>query len=613
MGPKPNTGSILLVKTRIALATIGVSVAALFLLAFIWVQDSNTRLESARQTSIEHAQMAAERSAQAFAAIETTLGVFTSHIEYVLATTGELAARSDMFKSMFVGALEDLPHLAAITIIDSKGNIILTVGGNRAETRPAALAEYLRLHRTTGTASFHLVETSPDQSSTASLITITRRIDDSAGNFSGVVVARVAAELIMDFYDVTTGSGRFGAALLTEQSRVLSSSEKFLGSAGNLLGRQIGLRPSPPGRDALPSVEVGESQVASGYIAAAVPIADWPLTALVAYDPATVLRSSMGIRFGLTAAAVIVIFAGIMAFLILSRNYGKQHNAILQLKENRQELAHQVSELEDSKKRLEKQGNQLKHMADELILAKQSAEQGNRAKSNFLAQMSHELRTPLNAILGFSEIIRDQVFGADCPERYAGYADDIHSSGHHLLDIINDILDLSKIEAGKMELNEQPVDVGEVIEEVRRILAPRADDSGLELISDLPDTLPEVKADRRSVKQMLINLVGNAIKYTPSGGRVTVSVAIIDSTCRISVADTGIGISQEDLPNVLSPFGQVSAVDRSRGGTGLGVPIVSAMARLHGGDLQIESEPDVGSTFTVTLPKERIISLVSAA
>lgn len=609
MGPKPKTGSIFLVKARIALATMGVSLAALCLLGFIWIQDRSTRLATAHQTSLEIAHTAAGHAAHTFESVGITLGLFARHLEHLLANNGQFEAES----TLFLRAAEALPDLAAVTVIDANGDTVISVGAYPAETQPATIAEYLRSHQETGSTSLFLVRFAPDHGSGSMMISITRRFDDPAGELGGLVVARLRADFFKEFYGVTRSAGSFGAALLTEESRIVTSSGNFLDSHDNIPGERISFSQPPSGDRALPSIAVGDPQVIGGYVGAAVPVVGWPLTALVAYSPGAILKASMGVRFGLSAAAIIIVLAGFFAFLILSRNYGKQCQAILQLRENRQELAHQVSELEDSKRRMEKQGDQLKQMADELIIAKQSAEQGNRAKSNFLAQMSHELRTPLNAILGFSEVIRDQVFGANCPERYVDYANDIHSSGHHLLDIINDILDLSKIEAGKMELNEQSVDVAEVIEEVRRILAPRADDSGLELVTELPDALPDLKADRRSVKQMLINLIGNAIKYTPEGGKVTVSVAIEDGACRFSVADTGIGISQEDLAKVLSPFGQVSAVDRSKGGTGLGVPIVSAMARLHGGSLQIESEPGVGSTFIVTLPKERIISLVSAA
>ncbi len=612
MGPAPAARSVLMVKARIAVAIMAVSVIALFLLVFIWIQDRNARLDAAFQASIEDAQTAAEHAARTFETVEITLGMFARHMGNNLGPVGRLEVRPLELQ----GAIEDLQHVSAITVANPDGRIIFSSDDERVEARQASVERYLSHYRTTGSTILHVVpwQPNPDSDPAIEPITIAAGIEDSAGNFNGLMIAEVDPDFFRDFYELTIGGDRrFGAALLTNSFRVISNSSHFSETADDLLGETVSFGSPRAGRSVLPSVLVGESDMDSGYVGATVPIAGWPLLALVTYAPNEILKQSLGIRVGLAAAAVVVILAGLVAFLILSRNYGKQHRAFVQLEESRRELAHQVVELEDSQARLEKQGDQLKDMAEELILAKQSAEQGNRAKSNFLAQMSHELRTPLNAILGFSEIIRDQIFGADCPDRYVSYADDIHSSGRHLLDIINDILDLSKIEAGKMELIEEIVDISEVVEEVRRILAPRADDSGLGLVTDLPPTLPHMRADRRAVKQILINLLGNAIKYTPSGGSVTVSVAIAEGACRISVADTGIGISDEDMPNVLLPFGQVSAVDRSKGGTGLGVPIVSALARLHGGDLQVQSTPDIGSTFIVTLPRERILSLVGAA
>ncbi len=606
MGPLPAARSTIKVKVRIALATIAVSVTALLLLVFIGFQDHSARLDAAFQASVERAQTAAEHAIRSFETVEIALGMFARHAQR--ASASDIQADTNLL----VGATQDLPYLATVTIVDAEGRILFPADANRTESQMTVIAGYLRRLRSDGTKILHVVQPTTIPGAAAQPIEITRRIDDADGNFAGVVIAQVAPEFFRAFYDATNGrEGMFGAALLTSSSRILSSSSYFLGSTDNAIGEVVAF--DQRGHNGLPSVNIAERVTSSEYLAAVVPVSGWPLNIMVSYSPSQVLAASIGSRLGLLAAALVVVLAGIVAFVILSRNFGKQHQAFVQLEESREELARQVAELEDSKRRLEKQGNQLKEMADELILAKQSAEQGNRAKSNFLAQMSHELRTPLNAILGFSEIIRDQVFGTDCHDRYVAYADDIHSSGRHLLDIINDILDLSKIEAGKMELAEEAINIAEVIDEVRRILAPRASDSGLDLVTDLPSILPEMKADRRAVKQILINLVGNAIKFTPADGTVTVSVAIVDGACRISVADTGIGIAAEDLDNVLSPFGQVSAVDRSKGGTGLGVPIVAALVRLHGGELQIESTPDIGSTFIVTLPRERIMSVVGAA
>ena len=232
----------------------------------------------------------------------------------------------------------------------------------------------------------------------------------------------------------------------------------------------------------------------------------------------------------------------------------------------------------------------------------------NRAKSEFLTNMSHELRTPLNAIIGFSEVLRDGLFGPLGSARYIDYAEDIHASGVHLLNIINDILDLSKIDAGKMELHESDISVTELIEAVLPIVRGRADAGGLSLGVTLSEDLPRLRADPRAVKQILINLLSNAIKFTESGGRVTISASLDRGTIALSVADTGIGIAEEDLPAALSTFGQVdSSLGRKHEGTGLGLPLVVSLAELHGAVFKLESTSGAGTTATVTFPSRRTL------
>ncbi len=248
--------------------------------------------------------------------------------------------------------------------------------------------------------------------------------------------------------------------------------------------------------------------------------------------------------------------------------------------------------------------------ADKLLReAKNQAEQTSRAKSDFLATMSHELRTPLNAIIGFSELIAAETFGPITP-RYVEYARDIHTSGNHLLDIINDILDLSKIEAGKLELSEDAVDIGRVADACIRLVEARAQQNGIALRRDIAPGLPALRADARAVKQILLNLMSNAIKFTPEGGRVTFTAGLAgDGGLQAIVADTGIGMKPEDVPRALEPFAQIeSTLTRRFEGTGLGLPLCRRLAELHGGTLTLESELGRGTAVTVTFPASRTVA-----
>ncbi len=232
----------------------------------------------------------------------------------------------------------------------------------------------------------------------------------------------------------------------------------------------------------------------------------------------------------------------------------------------------------------------------------------NRAKTEFLTNMSHELRTPLNAIIGFSEVLRDGLFGPLGNPRYTEYVGDIHASGVHLLTIINDILDLAKVDAGKMELHESEIEIPTLIEAVLPIVRGRAEAGELALGVTLDDGLPRLLGDPRAVKQMLINLLSNAIKFTGPGGRVTISASFERGMIALAVADTGIGIADADIPAALGAFGQVDAsLSRKHEGTGLGLPLVVALAELHGAVFKLDSAPGAGTKAIVTFPSRRTI------
>jgi signal transduction histidine kinase len=250
-----------------------------------------------------------------------------------------------------------------------------------------------------------------------------------------------------------------------------------------------------------------------------------------------------------------------------------------------------------------------KKAEEEVRLAKEAAQIADRTKSEFLANMSHELRTPLNAIIGFSSIIRDQTFGVESTERYAEYAGDIYNSGEHLLKIINDILDLSKIESGTTVFNEEQVHVGTVLVAACKILRDRAGKAGIDLKVPEKEVDFSLLGDARMITQIILNLLSNAIKFTPQGGQVSIFIERQpDQGVAISVVDTGIGIAAEDIPLVLSNFGQTAdSMTRATDGTGLGLPIVSSLAVLHGGELRLQSEPGVGTNATVWFPVERMI------
>jgi len=291
--------------------------------------------------------------------------------------------------------------------------------------------------------------------------------------------------------------------------------------------------------------------------------------------------------------ALAAMAVGVHAYLLLLANGLRRTSlAMLALRAEKDDL---IARLEEARA-----------ISDE---ARRRAEAASAAKSRFLATMSHELRTPLNAILGFSEVMKSEVMGPMENPVYKEYAGNIHQSGTHLLKLINEILDLSRIEAGRYDLDEQPIQLSEIVRDCHRMLKLRAESKEQQVIEFLDEDLPPVWADERAMRQICLNLLSNAVKFAPQGGRITLATGTTEDGGQfLSVADDGPGIPQDEIPMVLQAFGQGSlAPSTTEGGTGLGLSIVQSLVDLHGGTLELKSEPGRGTEAIVKLPRRRVM------
>ncbi len=284
---------------------------------------------------------------------------------------------------------------------------------------------------------------------------------------------------------------------------------------------------------------------------------------------------------------------------------------ITRIKEHEQKLVDNdlrlratVNDLKRSQTALEQQALELADLAEKYSEEKNRAEEANQTKSKFLANMSHELRTPLNAIIGFSEIMESGMFGTLGSEKYQEYCHDILTSGHYLLEVINDILDMSKIEAGRMKLDMESLDLSKTLAESLRVVSGRADDKNLVVSADIEGTI-SVVADRRAIKQIIVNLLSNAVKFTPDGGKVTVRSRLLRDSIVLMIADTGIGIAPHSLERLGRPFEQVeSQLTKTYHGSGLGLAIARSLTHLHGGTMRLRSRLGTGTVVCVSLPRD---------
>ncbi len=478
-------------------------------------------------------------------------------------------------RALLAERVKGSPQLSRLVVVRPDGRVRFSSDRSAPPSIDVSKSAFFRLARER--EGIHVV-LDPDASGSGSQIVVSRRFSRKDGSFGGVVAATFDRDYIQRFLFIFDIGKRGVISVATIDGTLLVGWPYREDDIGKNLGSSLLFKTWLPAASAA-VIPLRFDADGLWRIVGYRRVEKLPLVVQVALSKDDALANWRRITLiQATACAVILALLGWTAFL-----FDRELRARALAHER---LGETVSELEE---------------------ARQAAEESSRVKSNFLANMSHELRTPLNAIIGFSELIRDAQIGP-VAVRYRDYARDIHTSGAHLLSLINDVLDLSKVEAGQLELREEPVDLSQVMNECSKMIADRVSTAALEFAIECPPELPPLVADELRLKQIVLNLLSNAVKFTPAGGRVVLSASMVeDGDIAISVSDTGIGMEPTEIFIALEPFRQLEgAFNRRFEGTGLGLPLVRRLAELHGGTLTITSAKGRGTVAIVRLPWRRI-------
>jgi signal transduction histidine kinase len=590
-----------------------VFIGAAFLVALLFATNAALIINLRnRDLSVEEGQLSsasltlAEQADRSFQSVDLVL----SSVADYMASRGvadEASLKREMSSRDVNELLKDkiggIPQLAAVSVIDAHGKLIDFSRYWPIPEINVADRDYFKALKTDPARKTFISAPVQNRGDGAWTIYLARRISGQHGDFLGVLLGAMKLRYFEDFYR-SVSEGNQGSIVLVRSDGVMLVRYPPAAGVGKAFGAEHILQGGLSGTVRAISPIDGRMRLKAAHA-----LSNYPLFVLVTKTEAAALANWRGIARLVALAAIISAASIALGAVALGRHLKQQYDlARAQAQIADAERARLVAESEVRRQK------EVTLAFDAMRSAKEEAEAGNRAKSEFLANMSHELRTPLNAIIGFSDMMISEAMGPLVNEHYRGYAKDIHASGTHLLAIISDILDLSKAAAGKLELTESWFDAREVVRSACHLMQQRMDEARLSFAVTVPPGDVGIYADERKLKQMLLNLLSNAYRFTPPGGRIGCRLAVASEGIVFAVSDTGIGIAAEHLDRVLKPFVQVEAsYRRMHEGTGLGLALVKAMAELHGGHLRLDSTPHVGTTAFVILPLARLKSGAAAA
>jgi signal transduction histidine kinase len=498
---------------------------------------------------------------------------------------------------------EELPALARptmfVSLVDANGKLISTTIKPGVTGIDMSDLEHVKVHLALVNPEMYISEPSVGRLSGKVMIQVSKRVDDANGHFLGILVFALAPDDLTSLHRSVDLGPRGVIALVGVDGKLRARFGNMPEGTPSVMG---GPWPVMLGQNETDGILRSDAVDGVSRIYSLRRLPNYPLivaAGLSLDDELSEARTHtiLGIGIGVAASVLLAALNVLLVREIRRRN------------QREMELAREHAALESARAALLIEQGKLASVNQELVLSTDRAEAANLAKSQFLAQMSHELRTPLHAVIGFSELISHHVAPMPSGGQIAGYADDIIKSGRHLLELINSILDLSKVESGTASLAEDVAGLGEVIQDSLTTIREQAAEAGIAVDTHLPEGLPRVRGDSTKLRQIFINLLSNAVKFTPKGGSLTVSGRREqDGGFAVIVADTGIGMTEAEMAIAMQPFGQVeNSLSRSFEGTGLGLPLARRMTELHGGRMTLRSVKGVGTSVEVYLPAARIL------
>ncbi len=501
-------------------------------------------------------------------------------------------ARTRSFYESLVALRKLLPQVDAAAVVGADGGILANSRQYPAPALEMAKAGFFRALQDYPGLGLVIPEPVLNPLNGQWMLYLARALTDAQGRFVGIVLVGIRTSYFEGYFSAINADSSFAVLFGSSDDLLIARWPSVEGSTGKPL----------PFANPLDSPARDQTQMALA------PGVDHQLRQ-IAVTPLTIEGTSMFVSLSVTRAAVLQQWRGMQMWIIVFAGISL---AVLVV------LTWLVWRAVDSEERwsgaLVERESRLSRQAVELAAARDEAERANRVRGQFLANMSHELRTPLNAVLGFSEIMEREIFGPLGDRRYREFVVDIHRSGKHLLEIIGNILDLTKIDAGRLELHDEDVDIADLMRVCGRLVGESATAGGIRLGLDLPDIPVTIRGDPTRLKQIMLNLLSNAVKFTPAGNEVQLSGVVTADGFVITVTDTGIGMTPAEAELAMEPFRQIdNSLARKYEGAGLGLPLTKSLVELHDGTIEIDSAPGRGTRVVVRLPRSRILSAETLA